>query len=901
MLGFDELNVIEPTAPASKKSAFDEDDYRKMFEEVQTNLQLNGKLQEIIMPLKLAWDAEGDRTLETIRNTFRSVIDMFGTIGESFKRVWENGTGQKTLETILRIAQRIFGTFGAIADNVKKAWERNDKGTRIIQATWSIVNNILTATEKIWGYTREFAERTSFNRILNSFQELLEYIERITNPDVGGFNTLRTMFHDVLLPIANWTIMDAAPRSIQLVTDDLETLYDTFQYVMPNIDGVAESLRTGIISTFNYAYTILEQLIGSIRNGKDAIKDFVDAFTGMLSLQWDILNDALTVATNGTLETTFDTILSIVGNISGIFGELSDGIREAWNENNNGVQIIQNVWDAANNLLTIFNDLAASARDWFKDIDLVPITDAFRGLTDEIKYLTDPSGTLAKILKSLFDNVLKPIGTWLVEQELPKQINDLSTALDALNGVIEIIRPVLDGLFKVLGNSKSIDAAKQVLSPFRGVVDNIKQLGTEFKNFGEEWSIGTDMIRDGFDNMLNGISAKWDSFKNGLSEDWETFKDNSVILWQTVKELVAQEFEETEASAAATWSGIKTKVSDSIDETKKKFDGFKKNLSDGWSSIKTTASTTWDEVTKKLKSGWSEFNDRLTEYKDSFHNKFEDIKKTVSNAWDELTRKIGDSFEWSKLTQHISDYTSAWQSGFHTIQKVVTDVFDDIKKTVSSIIDSITGFIGKIWDDGNGGGVHGTVSKILNGVSDFITKLFGSEYLGNLFEKFKPVLNNVIGVFENAINYIVKGLNFFVENFNKALDIHIEIPSFVPLIGGASFDGFSIPEIPEFNFYKFAKGGFPQQGSMFIANESGAEMVGKIGTQTAVVNNDQIVQAVSKGVYDAMLSALSQANRGDSNGKTELHVYLDRQELTAQVEQQQRDNGVSIFGGLVYN
>jgi hypothetical protein len=57
--------------------------------------------------------------------------------------------------------------------------------------------------------------------------------------------------------------------------------------------------------------------------------------------------------------------------------------------------------------------------------------------------------------------------------------------------------------------------------------------------------------------------------------------------------------------------------------------------------------------------------------------------------------------------------------------------------------------------------------------------------------------------------------------------------------GGLSFAG------------AFASGGFPSTGQMFIAREAGPEMVGTIGSRTAVANNDQIVESVSRGVADA--------------------------------------------------
>ena len=56
-------------------------------------------------------------------------------------------------------------------------------------------------------------------------------------------------------------------------------------------------------------------------------------------------------------------------------------------------------------------------------------------------------------------------------------------------------------------------------------------------------------------------------------------------------------------------------------------------------------------------------------------------------------------------------------------------------------------------------------------------------------------------------------------------------------------------------FAPYASGGFPDVGEMFIAREAGPELVGSIGNRTAVANNDQIVEGISAGVYNAMVSA----------------------------------------------
>ena len=82
-------------------------------------------------------------------------------------------------------------------------------------------------------------------------------------------------------------------------------------------------------------------------------------------------------------------------------------------------------------------------------------------------------------------------------------------------------------------------------------------------------------------------------------------------------------------------------------------------------------------------------------------------------------------------------------------------------------------------------------------------------------------------------------------------------------------------------FSAYAAGGFPTEGEMFVANEAGPELVGTIGNRSAVVNNDQIVESVSKGVYQAVASAMGQSGgtqvvEAKVNDKVLFEVVVDR-------------------------
>jgi hypothetical protein len=91
-----------------------------------------------------------------------------------------------------------------------------------------------------------------------------------------------------------------------------------------------------------------------------------------------------------------------------------------------------------------------------------------------------------------------------------------------------------------------------------------------------------------------------------------------------------------------------------------------------------------------------------------------------------------------------------------------------------------------------------------------------------------------------------------INNFIKLLNAAIGIINKIP--------GVSISKVELLSIPRLAEGGMVNDGQMFIAREAGPEMVGTIGNKTAVVNNDQIVESVSRGVYQAVVAAMGQSS-----------------------------------------
>lgn len=90
----------------------------------------------------------------------------------------------------------------------------------------------------------------------------------------------------------------------------------------------------------------------------------------------------------------------------------------------------------------------------------------------------------------------------------------------------------------------------------------------------------------------------------------------------------------------------------------------------------------------------------------------------------------------------------------------------------------------------------------------------------------------------------------------------------------------------------FAEGGYPNEDGLFLANHN--ELVGKFSNgRTAVANNEQIVEGIKRGVFEAMAAALS-GNSGTQN----VNVYLDGKQITNAVTRNQRQ--MSRATGVAY-
>ena len=159
----------------------------------------------------------------------------------------------------------------------------------------------------------------------------------------------------------------------------------------------------------------------------------------------------------------------------------------------------------------------------------------------------------------------------------------------------------------------------------------------------------------------------------------------------------------------------------------------------------------------------------------------------------------------------------------------------------------------------------------LTSVSTFFTDTFSQVFgMDNITSMLSTLPKAFGAVFKNTANVVIGIFNQMIKSINQAMNVSWDDIDF----GGEKVVQKGKAQLLKISpIQSFSLGGFPSgENGLFYANSS--EMVGRFTNgKTAVANNDQIVAGIEQGVYNAVMSAMSQGTQnvnvvleGDAEG-----------------------------------
>ena len=288
-------------------------------------------------------------------------------------------------------------------------------------------------------------------------------------------------------------------------------------------------------------------------------------------------------------------------------------------------------------------------------------------------------------------------------------------------------------------------------------------------------------------------------------------------------------------------------------------------------------------VIESIKTSWNKFwgekvPEFLSEMVNFFFVELPEWKEDMGEIGLEIIMGILEGIEgaWDEFWKGVKEWIDGFVEGFNDELEInsPSKVFEDIGRYI------IEGLLS---------GISGKWEELKRWYSSNIAPKFTKEFWVG---KFVGLKEGFVQTVKGMVNAAVDKLNQFIDWANDALKIDFDGLK-NPLSGQwiikpMSVQLATIPKIPY-----FAEGGFPNMGQMFIAREAGPELVGRIGSRSAVVNNDQIIEGVAAGVYRAVVQAMSDTSRGSDQN---VNVYLDGKQIYASIKRTEAERGVSLMG-----
>lgn len=546
------------------------------------------------------------------------------------------------------------------------------------------------------------------------------------------------------------------------------------------------------------------------------------------------------------------------------------------------------------------------------DVKLSPnvqhVIDTFKGFIDGLKVAAQPTkdaiqalwGELQRLggfvwsgLQDFYNDFLKPVGTWVLGEGIPRLVNALKDGLSKVDW--EKINGALDRLWKALapfavnvgdgllwfwenvlvpiGTWTMNNAVPTFLDLLSGAINVLNSVLTALKPLAQwlwdqflqpiaEWTGGVIV------SVLGGMADALTKISDWASKHGETVRVIAVGIgvafgtWKTVellakaKNVVAafsllqniHDLGDLKYILSSIGNEILPKLTKSLSSIVSPLSGFKKHVVDTVSAAKSAliemARTT--AALAKLAVRWT----------------VETAKKIASTA-----------ATWAHQAATLAATAATWL--FNTAMTVLTSPITLVVAAIGALI-AIVVLLVKNWDTVKAKAIEcwNKIKEAWNKAGDWFYKNV-TEPVANFFtgmwdgikdaftkafdfikRAFKGYVNGWITMVESFINFFIKGVNVLVRGINK---LSFDVPSWVPGIGGNKL-GFNIPQVPQVQIPRLA------QGAVIPPNQQFAAI---LGDQTRGRNLEapeglirQIVREETGNVYNDVLRAINNSNLG---------------------------------------
>ena len=746
---------------------------------------------------------------------------------------------------------------GEITDNIDEAYKTMKKILsplkKIVKKLWEYKEIVLlgaglVALAKVWDKLKQFWTWFSGLKLVNQF---LTGFNFIYENGMGVFKSIKAGVDEVR---NNLTGLQKAAIVAVAGFVEFTTVRDNIRDIAMGCDNASGKIvEIGVVATA--AAGAMYVALGPAGLAIAAVVGLVAAIVGVTEAQ----NEMMTAMSN---EVFYSGTGAYIGDIADAYDRLMDSI----------VSTQQPIIDNQTNI----DSLRGSVNDTAKSIDTIATALSIGSVTasekiEEIKTLFGQLKTDTKtIMSEIYNNIVTAVGGSFGAALLKagESIPEVMRILQEIRGegetTLTTLQTELDNLTLDLETGKITHEEfgnrwLEIEEKMRGLIGTTDEYTGVFNTLKE--SIGNinwgdeDAKNDFFSQVTTSSNEAKDSINlasDSIIENLETMKN-----WTTDDNLKAK----IDDWITIAESDRQRQLQAVDDQLTVLYDAVQEDIIRKASAAKDEAVREWNDMNwfEKWWNGGSEeayIRAAMTNYG---NNVIAPVSKAIDDSFKELeiegSNWANDAMSTILEELFSSRYVRSDMSSGHYIYTYKTSIENAIKTALEqagigaepiaeSVGKDITGVIGTGLESSDA--LSGSVNTLLStGLSKKVAESYGSTFGTNL---------------GNGISSALKKTT---------------LPTLKGTVTTGSDGTASI------KFKAYASGGFPTDGEMFIAREAGPEMVGTIGNRTAVANNDQIVESVSRGVYQAVASAMGQSGgtqvvEAKVNDKVLFEVLVER-------------------------
>lgn len=511
------------------------------------------------------------------------LLGKLATLANAFKSFTELITGKKSSGQTGASGAGLVGT-DAIADTADQYGEAADNAEKLADATNDTADATKKATKAAKGYLSPLDEINNY-----STDKSADLSPKVPGTTGGLADQMKDAVQNVDYGkmAEGETVLDKISDSAKKLADLLKKLWKPFQ----------DAWR---------------------KEGKNTINAAQIALSGIAKLAKSVGKSLAEVWTNGTGTTMLETMLRIAQNVLITIGNIASGFADAWNKNNVGTQIIQNIADALVVVMQFIERIAADTATWAANLDFYPLLESISNLTSAFAPILESIGN---VLEWIYNNIVLPMLKWVIEVGLPTVINlvaKVATFLADHQSIVEAFGAALIGAF----------AAAKIAELASGVIKSVSGIATAAK--------GLIALMTGTGGIMGGIKAIATAI--GAGGIFVVAVGAAIAIgvllyknWGKIKEV-----------AGAVWSWIKDKTITFVNDIGSKLKNLASKIVTIWNNIKSSAREKWSTIWSTIENLISKIRDGIVEKFTSAKNKvveiFGSIKDTIRNI---LNKVIG--------------------------------------------------------------------------------------------------------------------------------------------------------------------------------------------------------------------------------------------------------------------